>query len=75
MRKWYVPLAVLGLGGLGALLLTENGRRGLRWAVANAHRAPKALLDWNEAAQRELDRIQTALNRVAESLDAGGEQV
>ena len=25
---------------------------------------------WNEAAQRELDRIQIALNRVAESLES-----
>jgi hypothetical protein len=33
------------------------------------HRAPGALLEWNEAAQRELDRIQTALNRVAQSLE------
>jgi hypothetical protein len=28
------------------------------------------LLAWNEAAQRELDRIQAALNRVADSLEA-----
>jgi hypothetical protein len=27
-------------------------------------------VEWNEAAQRELDRIQIALNRVAESLEA-----
>jgi hypothetical protein len=26
-------------------------------------------VEWNEAAQRELDRIQIALNRVAESLE------
>ena len=25
MRKWYVPLAVLGVAGLGALLLTDRG--------------------------------------------------
>lgn len=69
MRRWYVPLTMLGLGGLGLLFLTDRGRQTLRWAAANLHRAPEALLDWNQVAQRELDRIQLALNRVAESLD------
>lgn len=66
MRKWYVPLAVLGIAGLGALLLTDRGRQTLRWLSENLQRA----VEWNEAAQRELDRIQIALNRVAESLEA-----
>jgi hypothetical protein len=70
MRKWYVPLTMLGLGGLGLLFLTDAGRQRLRWLAANLHRAPEALLDWNAVAQREIDRIQLALNRVAESLNA-----
>jgi hypothetical protein len=70
MRKWYMPLTLLGIGGLGLLFLTERGRRGLRWAARNMHRAPDTLLDWNEAAQRELDRIQNALEHVADSLGA-----
>ena len=71
MRKWYVPLTVLGLGGLGLFLLSDRGRNAVRWLADNLHRAPDSLLEWNEAAQRELDRIQVALNRVAESLQAG----
>jgi hypothetical protein len=70
MRKWYVPVTLLGLSGLGMLFLTERGRAALRWILENVHRAPESLLEWNEAAQRELDRIQTALNRVADSLQA-----
>jgi len=70
MRKWYVPLTLMGLGGLGVLCLTERGRRTLRRIFEGLHRAPESFLEWNEAAQRELDRIQTALNRVAESLQA-----
>lgn len=70
MRKWYLPVTVVGLGGLGALFLTERGRSALRWIYNNMHQAPEALLEWNDAAQRELDRIQTALNQVAESLNA-----
>jgi hypothetical protein len=70
MRKWYIPLTLMGLGGLGVLCLTARGRRTLRWVFENVDRAPESFLEWNEAAQRELDRIQTALNRVADSLQA-----
>jgi hypothetical protein len=70
MRKWYLPMTVMGLGGLGVLLFTDRGRRAIRWAVENMPHAQSRLAEWNETAQRELDRIQTALNRVAESLDS-----
>jgi hypothetical protein len=66
MRSWYVPLTILGISGLGLLFLTDRGRQALRWMADNLHHA----IEWNEAAQRELDRIQVALNRVAESLEA-----
>ena len=73
MRKWYVPLTVVGLSGIGLLLLSEPGRRKLRWLLNNLQRAPEALVTWNETAQRELDRIQTALNRVAATLEGARE--
>jgi hypothetical protein len=73
MRKLYWSLSVLAVGGIGALLFTNKGRQALLWLRENAPTAPDRLLEWNEAAQRELDRIQTALNRVADSL-AGPEQ-
>ena len=66
MRSWYVPLTILGISGVGFLLLTTRGRQALRWVAENLQHA----IEWNEAAQRELDRIQIALNRVAESLES-----
>jgi hypothetical protein len=68
MRKVYVPLTVLGLGGVSFLLLRGRGREILCWIAANLPRGSEKLLEWNEAAQRELDKIQVALNRVADSL-------
>jgi hypothetical protein len=70
MRKWYVPVTVIGLSGLGLLVMSNRGRNAVRWVFENMHRAPGRLLEWNETAQRELDHIQTALNRVAQSLEA-----
>lgn len=68
MRKWYLPMTVVGLGGLGVLLFTDRGRRSLRWLAEHLHEAPQHLAEWNETAQRELDRIQTTLNQVSDSL-------
>lgn len=69
MRKWFVPLTVLGVGSIGAFLLSERGRNGLRALLENFRDVPDQLLEWNENAQRELDLIQAALNRIAESLE------
>ncbi len=68
MRKYYAPLTVLGLAGVGVLLFTKRGQNAVRWLSDNFQKAPEALLEWNDAAQRELDRLQAAVNRVAQSL-------
>ena len=71
MRKWTMPLTLLGLGGIGYLILSERGQQALRWMAENVSRGPDKFLEWNETAQRELDRIQVALNDVADSMQAG----
>lgn len=68
MRKWAVPLTVLGLGSLGAFAFTRRGRKAVQWAIDQAHDAPERIAEWNETAQSELDRIQDTLNEIAESL-------
>ena len=68
MRKWAVPLTVLSVGGVGALMFTPRGRTAIRWVFRRMQEAPEQIAQWNETAQTELDKIQTALNQVAESL-------
>ena len=68
MRRWYFPMTVVGLSGLGMLLFTDRGRRSLQWMLQHLPDAPKHFADWNETAQRELERIQSTLNEVAQSL-------
>ena len=70
MNKWFVPLAVFGLGGLGLLALSDRGIELLDAAANKLRQAPQSFLDWNEAAQSELDRLQQDLNRVAQSIEA-----
>jgi hypothetical protein len=67
MRRWYVPLTILGLG---AFLLSDRGRKTVRALIENFREAPNRWLEWNEAAQNELDHIQDALNRIAASLES-----
>lgn len=71
MRRWYVPLTVLGLAGLGALFLTQRGRQALAWLAENLDQAPDAWLPWNETTQRELERLRAAVNQLADSLETG----
>jgi hypothetical protein len=72
MRRWYLPLTVLGLAGLGALLLTQRGRQALGWLAENFDRAPDTLLQWNETTQHELERLRTAVSQLADSLGTAG---
>ena len=69
MRRWYVPITVLGLGGIGAFLLSERGRTTLRAISQRFRQAPDRLLELNHNLQSDLDRIQAALDRIADSLD------
>jgi len=69
MRRYYLPLTVLGLAGVGLLLFSDRGRQTMRWIAENFEDAPDTLLGWNEAAQRELDRLQAAVNQLAETLE------
>jgi hypothetical protein len=68
MRKWAVPLTVLGVGGLGALMFSARGRQAMRWVFRRIEEAPERIAEWNETAQTEIDKIQVAINQLAESL-------
>jgi DNA-binding PadR family transcriptional regulator len=68
MRKWLVTLAVLGVGGVGAYLLSDKGQDTVRRWLANLEDDPGRWDDRNESAQAELEHIQAALNRIARSL-------
>ncbi len=68
MRKWFVPLTMLGIGSLGALILSERGRQALDWVFDRLDEAPDRIAEWNDTAQAELERIQSTLNEIADSL-------
>jgi hypothetical protein len=74
MRKWNLPMTVLGLGGLGVVGLlgvlagTERGRSIVRSFAEDFLASPDRLDDWNEAVQEELESIQSAIDALAQAL-------
>ena len=70
MSKWYLPLTVLGLGGLGVLLGTERGREALDRAADFIDDFPDVYSEWQEAAEREIQSIQSAVDQIAATLGA-----
>ena len=74
MRKWFATLAVIGIGGIGAFLLSEKGREMLqRWRLAEWEGGRDEWDEGSESAQLELANIQAALNRIAQSLEPHSE--
>ena len=70
MRKWYLPLTVLGVAGLAALVLSERGRESVRRVLGRLEDTPEPFRGWNDAAQRELESLQDAIERLSDTLHA-----
>jgi hypothetical protein len=68
VRKWSIPLTVIGLGGLGLMLFSERGRKLIRSAANKAGAAPGQLAAWNDSAQQELNHIRQAVKELEHSL-------
>jgi hypothetical protein len=68
MRKWFVPLMVLGAGSVGAFFLTDKGRSTLRGWLAKLDDDPEQWEDWTQGAEIELERIKASLNQISQSL-------
>jgi hypothetical protein len=67
MRKWYVPLTMLGLGGLGLLFVSERGQQAVR-ALFDSFDAPEGWDDFHAGVDRELEQIESALSEIESEL-------
>lgn len=73
MRRWWVAVAIVGAGGVAAVLLTDKGKESLRRWLTTFEAGSTTWSEWNEAAQVELEHIQSALNQIARGLETHGE--
>ncbi|HMF90374.1 MAG TPA: hypothetical protein VKL40_07005 [Candidatus Angelobacter sp.] len=74
MKNWLAPLSVLGLSALGLAVASERGRERLRALVERLGRNGDPLGEVNKFFDDQLDALQNALDRVADSLQAEEEQ-
>lgn len=68
MRKWYVPLTMLGLGGLGLLFVSERGQQAVRWLLDEFETGAEEFAGFHGGVDRELERIESALSEIEAEL-------
>jgi len=67
MRKWYVPLTMLGLGGLGLLFVSERGQQAVR-TLLDSFDEPEGWEEFHAGVDRELAQIESALLEIEAKL-------
>jgi hypothetical protein len=67
MRKWTLPLTVVGLSGLGAVLLSKRGRKHVGFTPERSGENTGRLVAWNDSATDELHQIQQAVEELEHS--------
>ncbi|HZU30341.1 MAG TPA: hypothetical protein VFB79_04455 [Candidatus Angelobacter sp.] len=69
MKKWYLPLTVLGLSGLGLVFASERGRARVRQLVDQWMEHGDPLGEFNNFCEEQLKMIQENLDRLSEALE------
>jgi hypothetical protein len=69
MKNWLLPIAVLGVSGLGLLFASERGRNRLHTLFEDINNADP-LGQFNQAVEDQLDSIRRTLERLSEVLEA-----
>ena len=68
MRKWYVPLTMLGLGGLGLLFVSERGQQAVRALLDGVADRPDDWDRFHAGVNRELAQIESVLTEIEAEL-------
>jgi hypothetical protein len=69
MKKWYLPVTVLGLSGLGLLFASERGRQRVRQVFEKLIEHGDPLGEFNKFCEDQLEMIQRNLDRLSDALE------
>jgi hypothetical protein len=69
MKNWLIPVAVLGVSGLGLLCASERGREQVRNLFERMLEHGDPLSEFNKFVDDQLTAIQNALDSLAEALE------
>lgn len=68
MKNWALPIAVLGISGLGLLFASERGRSQLKLLFERLANTEGPLGEFNDVIEKELDQLQRALDHLSKVL-------
>ena len=69
MRNWFLPIAVLGVSGLGLIFASSRGRHQLR-QLFDREPESEPFIPFGQVLERELEQIQEVLDQLSETLEA-----
>lgn len=69
MKNWFIPLAVLGVSGLGLLFASERGREQVRAFFDRLLEHGDPFGEFNKFVDEQLTAIQHALDTLTEALE------
>lgn len=69
MKNWLIPIAVLGVSGLGLLFASERGREQVRSLFEHLVEHGDPLGEFNKFVDDQLSAIQRALDSLSDALE------
>lgn len=69
MKNWLIPVAVLGLSGLGLVCASERGREQMRGFFDRLMEHGDPLGEFNKFVDDQLTTIQRTLDNLAQTLE------
>lgn len=69
MKNWLIPIAVLGVSGLGLLCVTERGREQMRSVFDHLMEHGDPLGDFSKFLDDQLATMQRTLDSLAQALE------
>ena len=69
MRNWFLPIAVLGMCGVGLIFASSRGRQQLRQLFDREADSEEPFISFGQVLERELENIQEILDQLSETLE------
>jgi len=70
MKNWLLPIAVLGVSGIGLVFASDRGRAQLRNLFDRLAEAEDPFGEFGQAVEHQLEHIQQTLDQLSEALEA-----
>jgi hypothetical protein len=70
MKNWLLPIAVLGVSGVGLMIVNDRARAKVREFFDHLAQSEDPFGEFNQAVEQQLEYIQSTLDRLSEALEA-----